>query len=262
MEHQFIHYSIEQNVALIKLNRPDVLNSFNKQMAKEMQLALQCARDDKNVRAILITGEGRAFCAGQDLDEAVPKNKPLPEIGKIVSESYNPIILLIREIEKPIICGVNGTAAGAGANIALACDIVVASEKASFIQAFAKIGLIPDSGGTFFLPRLVGLQRASAMMMLAEKISAEDALKYGMIYKIFPDEKLFDEAYKLAKYLSTQTTKGLGLTKRALNKSLFNDLDSQLELEARLQSEAGNTRDYQEGVKAFLEKRNPNFTGE
>ncbi|MEW6702587.1 MAG: enoyl-CoA hydratase-related protein, partial [Bacteroidota bacterium] len=252
MEYEFIHSSIEQNVAIIKLNRPEVLNSFNKQMAKEVQHALKYARDDKNVRAILITGSGRAFCAGQDLEEAVPKNEPLPDIGKIVRENYNPIILLIREIEKPVICGVNGTAAGAGANIALACDIVIASEKASFIQAFAKVGLIPDSGGTFFLPRLVGLQRATAMMMLAEKISAEDALKFGMIYKIFPDEKLFDEAYKLAKYLSTQTTKALGFTKRALNKSLFNDLNSQLELEEQLQIEAGKTHDYQEGVKSFL----------
>jgi len=170
--------------------------------------------------------------------------------------------LLLREIEKPIVCAVNGTAAGAGANIALACDITVASANAIFIQAFSKIGLIPDSGGTFFLPRLVGLQRASAMMMLAEKIPAEDAFKFGMIYKTFPPDLLFEEAFKIAKYLSTMPTKGFGLTKRALNKSFYNDLGSQLKLEEELQTEASLTYDYKEGVKAFLEKRNPDFRGE
>ena len=262
MDYKLIKYSIEQKVALIKFNRPEVLNSFNKQMAKEFQSALRDARDNKEVRSILITGEGKAFSAGQDLAEAVPKDKPLADVGEIVRESYNPIILLIREIEKPIVCAVNGTAAGAGANIALACDIVVASEKASFIQSFAKIGLIPDSSGTFFLPRIVGLQRASAMMMLAEKISAEEALKYGMIYKIYSEEKLLEEAQKLARHLSSQPTKGFGLTKRALNKSFFNDLNSQLNLEEELQIEASRSYDYQEGVKAFLEKRNPDFQGE
>lgn len=262
MDYKLIKYSFEQKVALIKFNRAEALNSFNKQMAKEFQSALRDARDNKEVRSILITGEGKAFSAGQDLAEAVPKNKPLADVGEIVRESYNPIILLIREIEKPIVCAVNGTAAGAGANIALACDIVIASEKASFIQAFAKIGLIPDSSGTFFLPRIVGLQRASAMMMLAEKISAEEALKYGMIYKIYPEAKLLEEAQKLAKYLSSQPTKGFGLTKRALNRSFFNDLNSQLKLEEELQIEASRSYDYQEGVKAFLEKRNPDFKGE
>ena len=207
MDYKLIKYSIEQKVALIKFYRPEVLNSFNRQMAKEFQNALKDARDNKEVRSILITGEGRAFSAGQDLAEAVPKDKPLADVGEIVRESYNPIILLIREIEKPIVCAVNGIAAGAGANIALACDIVVASEKASFIQSFAKIGLMPDSGGTFFLPRIVGLQRTSAMMMLAEKISAEESLNYGMIYKIFSEDKLFEEAQKLANYLSMQPTK-------------------------------------------------------
>ena len=262
MDYTLIKYSIKQKVALIKFNRPEVLNSFNRQMAKEFQNALIDARDNKEVRSILITGEGRAFSAGQDLAEAVPKDKPMADVGEIVRESYNPIILLLREIEKPIVCAVNGIAAGAGANIALACDIVVASEKASFIQSFAKIGLIPDSGGTFFLPRIVGLQRASATMMLAEKISAAESLNYGMVYKIFPEDKLSEEAQKLADYLSTQPTKGFGLTKRALNKSFFNNLNSQLKLEEELQIEAGGSCDYQEGAKAFLEKRNPDFKGE
>jgi 2-(1,2-epoxy-1,2-dihydrophenyl)acetyl-CoA isomerase len=262
MDYNFIKYSNEQKVGLIKFNRPEVLNSFNKPMAKEFQDALQRSRDSKDVHTILITGEGKAFCAGQDLSETVPKDKPMADVGELVRESYNPIILLLREIEKPIVCSVNGITAGAGANIALACDIIVASEKAIFMQAFSKIGLIPDSGGTFFLPRLVGLQRASAMMMLAEKISAEDALKFGMIYKIFPGDQLFEEAFKIAKYLSTLPIKGLGLTKRALNKSFYNDLVSQLKLEEELQTEASHTYDYQEGVKAFLEKRNPDFKGE
>ncbi len=259
---QFIKSSFQNGVACITLNRPEVLNSFNTPMAKELQFVLRSAREDKNVRSILLTGTGKAFCAGQDLAEAAPKNKPLADIGEIVRESYNPIILLIREIEKPVICAVNGIAAGAGANIALACDIVIASSKASFLQAFAKIGLLPDSGGTFFLPRLVGFQRASAMMMLAEIISAEDALRFGMIYKIFPDEELMSEAIKIAEYLATQPTKGLWLTKQALNKSMTNDLKSQLFFEEQLQVEAGATHDYQEGVKAFLEKRVPKFIGE
>ncbi|MCX6169576.1 MAG: enoyl-CoA hydratase-related protein [Ignavibacteriales bacterium] len=262
MDYKSIKYSVEQKIALIKLNRPEVLNSFNKEMAKEFQEALIRSRDFKEVHTILITGEGKAFCAGQDLSETVPRDKPMADVGELVRESYNPIIMLLREIEKPIVCSVNGTAAGAGANIALACDITVASEKAIFIQAFSKIGLIPDSGGTFFLPRLVGLQKASAMMMLAEKISAEDALKYGMIYKTFPGDQLFEESFKIAKHLSTLPAKGLGLTKRALNKSLHNDLASQLKLEEELQIEASHTYDYQEGVKAFLEKRNPDFRGE
>jgi 2-(1,2-epoxy-1,2-dihydrophenyl)acetyl-CoA isomerase len=262
MDYNFIKCSTEGKVKLIKLNRPEVLNSFNMQMAKEFQDVLIESRDSKEIRAILITGEGKAFCAGQDLSEAVPKDNPLADVGKLVRESYNPIILLLRQIEKPIICSVNGIAAGAGANIALACDITIASEKAIFLQAFSKIGLIPDSSGTFFLPRLVGMQRAAAMMMLAEKISAEDALKFGMIYKIFPEDRLSEESFKIADHLSNQSTKALGLTKRALNKSFLNDLTSQLKLEEELQVEASRTHDYLEGVMAFLEKRKPNFRGE
>lgn len=262
MDYKYIKYKIDQNVGIITLNRPDVLNSFNRPMAKETQDTLAKCRDDENVRAILITGEGKGFSAGQDLAEAIPSDgTPAPDISDIVRESYYPIVKLIRNIEKPIVAGVNGVAAGAGANIALACDFVIASESASFIQAFCKIGLIPDSGGTFYLPRLVGLPRATAMMMLGEKISAHDALQMGMIYKVFPDSTFKDEVLKFTQYLAKLATKGLGLTKRALNKSFENDLETQLKVEEELQKEAGQTQDYYEGVKAFLEKRKPYFSG-
>jgi 2-(1,2-epoxy-1,2-dihydrophenyl)acetyl-CoA isomerase len=246
--------------AIIHLNRPDVLNSFNREMALALQAKLDEYENDKNIRAILITGEGRAFCAGQDLAEAIAEDAP--SIDKIVREHYNPIVKKIRNIEKPIVCAVNGVAAGAGANIALACDIVVASDKASFIQSFSNIGLIPDSGGTFFLPRLVGLQRATAMMFLADKISAAQALEFGMIYKVFEAEQLMQEAEKLVAHLAGMPTKGFGLTKRALNKSFTNDLNAQLDLEEELQAAAANTYDNKEGINAFLEKRKAEFKGE
>ena len=231
-------------------------------MAKEVQHAFLDAKSSEKIRAIYLTGEGRAFSAGQDLEEAVPSdNQPPADLGNIINECYNPIIRLIREIEKPVVCGVNGVAAGAGANIALSCDIVVAAKSASFIQAFSKIGLIPDSGGTYFLPRLVGLPRAAAMMMLAEKISAEEALNFGMIYKVIPDENFFEEGFKLANQLASMPTTGIALTKTALNYSLSNNLEEQLQLEKELQIRAGKTSDYMEGVKAFLEKRKPNFKG-
>jgi len=262
MDYQYLKFTIDENVGIIYLNRPDVLNSFNRPMAKETQDALAKCRDDENVRAILITGEGKGFSAGQDLAEAIPPDgSHAPEISTIVRDSYNPIVRLIRSIEKPIVAGVNGVAAGAGANIALACDFVIASENASFIQAFSKIGLIPDSGGTFYLPRLVGLPRATAMMMLGEKVSAPDALQIGMIYKVFPADTFQDEAMKFVHYLAKQATKGLGLTKRALNQSFMNDLETQLNIEEELQNQAGQTQDYSEGVKAFLEKRKPDFRG-
>ncbi|MFQ5583999.1 MAG: enoyl-CoA hydratase-related protein [Calditrichia bacterium] len=262
MSYHNIKFQIEKNVAVIALNRPDVLNSFNREMAGEVQNALAQAGNDQQVRAILLTGEGRAFCAGQDLEEAIPPDgSPPPEISDLVRQNYNPIIRLIRSIEKPVICAVNGAAAGAGANIALACDFVIASEKASFIQAFCKIGLIPDSGGTYFLPRLVGIPRATALMMLGDKIGAREALEMGMIYEVYTPESLMNEALKFAEYLATQPTRALGLIKKALNRSLANDLDSQLEVEANLQSEAGATEDSREGIQAFLEKRKPVFTG-
>lgn len=255
-----ILYSVNNGVAHIRLNRPDKFNSFNREMALAMQEALKNAEADKNVRAIFITGEGKAFCAGQDLSEAI--NPDGPGIQKIVREHYNPIVTLIRQIEKPIVCGVNGVAAGAGANIALACDVVVAAKSASFIQAFSKIGLIPDSAGTFFLPRIIGFQRASALMMLGDKVNAEEALQMGMLYKVFADEQLQEEALKIAETLAQMPTKGIGLTKRLLNESLSNNLETQLNREEIIQAEAGQTYDYQEGVKAFLEKRKPIFKGE
>ena len=257
---KYIKFEIESNVAKITLNRPDVLNSFNKGMALELQDALDKVETDKSIRAAYLTGEGRAFCAGQDLAEAIATDAP--DIGDIVKYHYNPIIKKIRNIEKPIVCAVNGVAAGAGANIAMACDIVFAAVSASFIQSFSKIGLIPDSGGTFFLPRLVGLQRATAMMMLGDKIKSDQALEFGMIYKVCVDDQLYEEAFCAAKHLATQPTKGLGLTKKLLNKSLFNDLDSQLELEKEYQVLAGKTYDNKEGIMAFIEKRKPVFKGE
>ena len=262
MEYENLKYQISNGVAKVSLNRTDVLNSFNREMAREVQAALSRAGQDKEVRVILLTGEGRAFCAGQDLEEAVPPDgSPPPEISDIVRQSYNPIIRFIRTIEKPVVCAVNGVAAGAGANIALACDFVIASEKASFIQAFCKIGLIPDSGGTFFLPRLVGIPRATEMMMLGDKVTAQEALDMGMIYKVYPADAFMDEAIKFSNYLATQPTKGLGLIKQAINESLNNNLENQLEIEAKLQKIAGATEDSKEGIKAFLEKRTPNFKG-
>lgn len=254
-----IKFSIEGNVGKIILNRPETLNSFNREMAKEFQKTLDICIADKSIRAVYITGEGRAFCAGQDLQEAI---SPGIKISDIVKETYNPIIIKIRNIEKPVVCGVNGVAAGAGANIAFACDITCAAESASFIQSFANIGLIPDSAGTFFLPRLVGLQRATALAMLAEKIKAQQAMEYGLIWKVFPDDQLQKEGLAIAQKLSVMPTKGLGLTKRLFNKGLFNDLETQLRMEEQLQEEAANSYDYKEGVNAFLEKRKPVFKGE
>lgn len=260
MSYSSILFQVQENIARISLNRPDVLNSFNRQMAEEMQDALDKCASDKTVRAVYVTGEGRAFCAGQDLAEAIGQNAP--DISEIVEKTYNPIIRKIRNIEKPVVCAVNGVAAGAGANIALACDITVAAASATFIQSFSKIGLIPDSAGTFFLPRIVGMQRAAAMMMLGDKISSEQALGFGMIYKVFNDEKLNTEAMLIAKQLAQMPTRGLGLTKQALNKSFSNNLEGQLEVEKELQALAGASHDFKEGVKAFIEKRKPVFKGE
>ncbi len=255
-----IQFEQVDNLAIITLNRADKLNSFIREMALEFQDRLKQCESDKDIRAILITGNGRAFCAGQDLAEAISEDGP--ELTKIVEEHYNPIIELIRQIEKPVVCAVNGVAAGAGANIALACDIVFASKSSSFIQAFSAIGLIPDSGGTYTLPRLVGWQKATALMMLGDKVSAEEAEKMGMIYKVVEAEELMEQATKTATRLSKMATYGLGLTKRALNASFTNDLKSQLALEGELQTLAGQSYDYNEGVTAFLEKRKPNYKGE
>ena len=249
----------DEGVLTLTLNRPSVFNSFNREMALQLQTELdRCATDDL-IRAIVITGEGKAFCAGQDLTEATDPDGP--ELQQIVADHYNPIILKIRTLEKPVIAAVNGVAAGAGANIALACDIVIAKESASFIQAFSKIGLIPDSGGTFMLPRLIGIQKAMALMLTADKVSAQDAERMNMIYKAVADDNFNEMINDFAKKMAQMPTKGLGLTKRALNASLDNSLENQLKLEEILQTEAGKSHDFQEGVAAFLEKRNPIFKG-
>ena len=251
---------IENKIAHITLNRPEVFNSFNREMALLLQKTLDDCEKDSNVRAIVISGNGKAFCAGQDLKE-VTDPELNPGFRKILEEHYNPIIQKIRTIEKPVIAAVNGVAAGAGANIALACDIVLAIESASFIQAFSKIGLIPDSAGTFFLPRLIGFQKATALMMLGDKVSAIEALNLGMIYKVFPQESFEEEVNKMALTLANMPTKALGLTKRLLNQSLTNNLEQQLALESDLQIEASSSNDYKEGVTAFVEKRKPVFNG-
>lgn len=255
-----IIYEVKDNVGYISLNRQEKFNSFNKEMAFALQDALDKCAQDKEVRCIYLTGEGKAFCAGQDLAEATDPQGP--ELEAIVEQHYNQIIKRLRNIEKPIIAAVNGIAAGAGANIALACDIVLATQSASFIQAFSKIGLIPDSAGTFFLPRLVGMQRAAALMMTADKVSAEEAVAMGMIYKSYSDGSFAEESKAMAKSLATMPTKGIGLTKRLLNQSYNNSLEQQLEQEKKVQVEAGSSYDFKEGVAAFLEKRKPVFKGE
>jgi len=260
MSSNLIEVKIENNVAWIALNRPEVFNSFNREMALQLQTTLDDCNTNSNVRALVLTGNGKAFCAGQDLKE-VTDPELNPGFRKILEEHYNPIIQKIRTIEKPIIAAVNGVAAGAGANIALACDIVVASEQASFIQAFSKIGLVPDSAGTFFLPRLIGFQKASALMMLGDKVTAPEALTMGMIYKIFPIALFEEEVKTLAENLAQMPTKAIGLTKRLLNQSMYNNLEQQLKLESDLQIEASSSNDYNEGVTAFVEKRKPEFKG-
>ena len=251
---------IENQVAYITLNRPEVFNSFNREMAFSLQSILDDCEHNNGVRSIVITGNGKAFCAGQDLKE-VTNPELNPGFKKILEEHYNPIITRIRAINKPIIAAVNGVAAGAGANIALSCDLVIASNKASFIQAFSKIGLIPDSGGTFFLPRLIGFQKASALMMLGDKVTAEEAEELGMIFKLISSESFNEEVEKLAIKLANMPTKALGLIKELLNKSITNTLEQQLELEGKLQIEAALSEDYTEGVNAFMEKRKPIFKG-
>ena len=262
MEFNYILTEIDSGVMKITLNRPDVLNSFTLVMSQELRKALEAARGDKSVRAVLITGAGRGFCAGQDLTDVPAAVEGRMDLGATVRQTYNPLISLIRKLEKPVICAVNGVAAGAGANLAIACDIVIASENASFIQSFAKIGLIPDSGGTFFLPRAVGLPMAKALMMLGEKITATRAAEIGMIYKVVPADSLEAESMKIANQLAEMPTKGLGFTKRALNASMSKDLQAQLDVEEELQREAGRTADFIEGVAAFNEKRKPTFRGE
>jgi 2-(1,2-epoxy-1,2-dihydrophenyl)acetyl-CoA isomerase len=262
MPNQFITVETAAGVATITLNRPDVLNSFHTPMSAEVQAALAVAADDPAVRAVLLTGAGRGFCAGQDLAEVtVPAGHHPADFAAHVRTVYNPIVRAVRTMEKPVVCAVNGVAAGAGANLALACDFVLAATTASFIQAFSRIGLVPDTGGSYFLPRLVGMARATAMMMLAEKVTAQQALDLGMIYRVCEPDQLAGEARALAASLAGQATRGLGLTKRLLNAAAGNSLEQQLELEADLQGEAGLSADYAEGVAAFREKRAPRFEG-
>ena len=258
---QCVMISVSTNgpVRCIVLDRPEKFNSFNREMAIRLQNELDAAAADESIRAILLAANGKAFCAGQDLSEAIAPDGP--GIRTIVREHYNPIILKIRSIEKPVVCAVNGVAAGAGANIALACDLVIAGKGASFIQAFSKIGLVPDSGGTFFLPRLIGFQRAAALMMMGDKVTADEALAMGMIYRSVDDDRLSEEALSIASTLGNMPTRGIGLTKRLLNMSMSNSLEQQLEAEEEHQAIAGQTLDHKEGVRAFLEKRKPEFTG-
>jgi len=252
-------FDIKDAIAFVTLNRPDKYNAFNREMALLLQEKLDACKG-KEVRCVLITGAGKAFSSGQDLEEVVDPNGP--DVTTILGEHYNPIVTRIRKLEKPVVAAVNGVAAGAGANIALCCDVVVASQAASFIQAFSKIGLIPDSGGTYFLPRLIGWQKASALSMLGDKVSADEAERMGMIYKVVASDIFQEEAVKIATILSQMPTKGLALTKKALNQSLTNNYEGQLHEEELLQQQAGNSFDYNEGVQAFLEKRKPNFRGE
>ncbi|MGZ5219725.1 MAG: enoyl-CoA hydratase-related protein [Chitinophagaceae bacterium] len=254
-----ILFEIKDAIGFITLNRPDKLNSFNREMALLLQAKLdECKK--KEVRCVYITGAGKAFSAGQDLAEVTDPNGP--GMRRILNEHYNPIVTRIRKLEKPVVAAVNGVAAGAGANIALCCDIVVASESASFIQAFSKIGLIPDSGGTHTLPRLIGWQKASALMMLGEKVTAADAERMGMLYKIFPDETFTENSRNIAIYLSQMPIKGLAYTKQVLSMSFTTSFEEQLHDEDIFQQKAAQTTDYKEGVNAFLEKRKPFFKGE
>ena len=254
-----IIYELKDGVAHIKLNRPDKYNAFVRDMAMSIQGHLTAAALDDSIRCILLSANGKAFCAGQDLSE-ISAGSDLT-VTRIVDEHFNPIVRMMAELEKPIVCSVQGVAAGAGANLALSCDIVIAGRSASFIQAFSKIGLIPDTGGTFYLPRLVGFQKAMALMMLGDKVSAEEAERMAMIYKVVDDDQLEAEAWALATKLATMPTKALGLIKQALNRSMTNDLVKQIQIESQLQTSASNTLDFKEGVTAFLEKRKPNFIG-
>lgn len=258
----FIISSRSGNILTLTLNRPEKFNSFTEPMALEFQSGLKEA-SSKDIRCVLINANGKAFCAGQDLPEVVERAKDSNyELSDTVQTTYNPIIRAIRNLEKPVICAVQGTAAGAGANIAFACDIVIASHEAMFVQAFSKIGLIPDSGGTFFLPRIAGFARTNAMYLLDEKMTADQAVNIGLIYKAVTHAQLEKEAHQIAGKLASMPTKGFGLYKKAINQTFENSLSQQLDLEAKLQSEAGNSSDYKEGVSAFLEKRKPNYTGE
>ncbi|MFC5299930.1 2-(1,2-epoxy-1,2-dihydrophenyl)acetyl-CoA isomerase PaaG [Azospira restricta] len=260
MSEQSILYALEDGVAQITLNRPDRLNSFNTEMHLELRGALD--RAAREARAVLLTGAGRGFCAGQDLsDRSVAASSAPPNLGESVETWYKPLVLQLKQLEMPVVCAVNGVAAGAGASLALACDIVLAARSASFIQAFCKIGLIPDTGGTWFLPRLVGDARALGLALTGDKLPAEKAEAWGMIWKCVDDAQLMDEARTLAKGFAAGPTRGFARTKQALRASWSNPLDDQLTIERDFMDELGRSHDYREGVAAFMEKRAPRFTG-
>ena len=262
MSYQTLLFDLSDGVATLTLNRPDKLNSFNAEMHEEMRDAMKTVERNDDIRCLLLTGAGRAFCAGQDLgDRDVSPDAEPPDLGDSLERNYNPLIRRITSLEKPVVCAVNGVAAGAGANLALACDIVLAAQSATFIQSFSRIGLVPDSGGSWLLPRLVGRARALAITMLAEKVSAQQAADWGMIWKALGDEELMPQAIKLSQQLARQPTRGLGYLKRCMQLSSENDLDRQLDVERDLQRLAGRTDDYREGVAAFLQKREPRFSG-
>ena len=257
MTYQAIGFALKDGVATITLNRPERLNAFTPEMHSELKDALERAAQE--ARAVLLTGAGRGFCAGQDLSQR--RGNDVPDLGATIHDLYNPLIRAMRALEMPIVAAVNGVAAGAGMSLALASDIALAARSATFLQAFVKVGLVPDSGSTYFLPRLAGVARARALAMLGEKITAEQAATWGLIWKVVDDEKLLAEAEQLARHLATQPTRALALIKRAFNQTLANDLDGQLDLERDLQRIAGMTEDYREGVAAFFEKRAPRFVG-
>jgi 2-(1,2-epoxy-1,2-dihydrophenyl)acetyl-CoA isomerase len=254
--------SRDAGVLSLTLNRPDKLNAFNPEMHKLLREALEQARDEAGVRAVLLTGSGRGFCAGQDLSERNVSAEAAPiDLSVSLGSNYNPLVRRLRALPKPVVCAVNGVAAGAGANIALACDIVLAARSASFVQSFSRLGLVPDSGGTYFLPRLVGSARAMGLALLGERLSAEEAERWGLIWKAVEDERLVEAATGIAQTLAAGPTKGYGLIKQAIQASAGNSLDAQLDLERDLQREAGFSEDYREGVAAFMQKRKPQYKG-
>jgi 2-(1,2-epoxy-1,2-dihydrophenyl)acetyl-CoA isomerase len=256
-------FEVAEGAATVTLNRPDKLNAFNEAMHQELAQAFDRIEADPTIRAVLLTGAGRAFCAGQDLgDRVMGDGDSPPDLGDTLDRLYNPLVRRICRLERPVVCAVNGVAAGAGANLALNCDIVLAARFAQFIEPFCKLGLVPDAGGTHILPRLVGAARARGLAMLGERLAAEQAETWGLIWRVVDDDRLMDEATALARHLARQPTRGLGLIKRALLASADNSLDAQLDLERDLQREAGRTEDYREGVAAFIAKRPPKFKGQ
>lgn len=262
MNFETIEYSVNKGVAVLTLNRPETLNSFTSLMHDEVRVAMKDARSNSDVRCLVLTGAGRGFCAGQDLgDRTVKASDEAPDLGESVEKNYNPFIRNIMTMEKPVICAVNGVAAGAGASIALACDIVLAAKSAKFVQVFCKIGLVPDSGGTFNLPRALGLPRAKGLALLGDKLSAEQAERWGMIWQCVEDNELMSETLTMAEHLATQPTKGLAMIKKLMNDSFSTPLHQQLETEKEAMQMLGKSDDYREGVSAFMEKRKPTFTG-